>query len=640
MSSPDLSNRSTAVADLFQDLYRQLGKCHDDALQELQEKVSKLKRERSLDAQKLEVYYKRNQQLKEQNKSLQEAVNLLDDRLKTSDCVRCGKLEENLKNSQELNESIIRKLKAEINNLEYENQKLHARLQKLNAPKLQSASSPDAEDGIIPDSPVLASSLPVSNKLKKRKNSNKPKHVRYLEIPLSSSSVTFFSDLKKESDKVTKAEVLVPNTCELEASPVFGTNIYDENMVIAETCALELHSKPRTKPDTAQQKNTKAAQMADVRMNITSFFPSKPHHSSSSLIHSPHSTTAKSPSLLTSIKRGLEIDAISKAKRVKEGSEDEVEGKEESVMSKRVKKLTETEADQRSSKGVAEQSFKETSGSKEKSEPGRNINQTVNSGSPEFKKPNRTDAAHRRSDAPGGDQKHDVEPMWSIDPALALSMYESEPEKEETQACNGELEDSDCTWISHSVLQEHSEHDQDHAAEPGIGEKANDSLERMFDTSECGEYRSYNCSELGQNHRDGDDDDEKDEDHGSPESSPSFMRRRKDGQATFAHVAVVRKKEERRKLKGTTCKECEIYYAHLPEEEKQKKLGACSRHRFQYLPPATPENFWEVGFPSTQTCIDRGYIHEETNPQARMRRRQPFNALFSQKKKQPETQTS
>lgn len=26
----------------------------------------------------------------------------------------------------------------------------------------------------------------------------------------------------------------------------------------------------------------------------------------------------------------------------------------------------------------------------------------------------------------------------------------------------------------------------------------------------------------------------------------------------FAHMAVIRKKDERRKLKGTTCKECEI----------------------------------------------------------------------------------
>lgn len=48
------------------------------------------------------------------------------------------------------------------------------------------------------------------------------------------------------------------------------------------------------------------------------------------------------------------------------------------------------------------------------------------------------------------------------------------------------------------------------------------------------------------------------------------------------------------------------YYAHLPEDEKKQKLSACSRHRFLYIPPCTPENFWEVGFPSTQTCIDRG----------------------------------
>lgn len=102
---------------------------------------------------------------------------------------------------------------------------------------------------------------------------------------------------------------------------------------------------------------------------------------------------------------------------------------------------------------------------------------------------------------------------------------------------------------------------------------------------------------------------------------------------TFAHMAVVRKKDERRKLKGTTCKECELvsiltikpanadrlhlwshfnhvdveqYYAHLTEEERQVKLSACSRHRFLYIPPSTPENFWEVGFPSTQTCIERG----------------------------------
>ncbi|XP_060920191.1 DNA endonuclease RBBP8-like [Labrus mixtus] len=109
---------------------------------------------------------------------------------------------------------------------------------------------------------------------------------------------------------------------------------------------------------------------------------------------------------------------------------------------------------------------------------------------------------------------------------------------------------------------------------------------------------------------------------------------------TFAHVVVIRKKDERRKLKGATCKECDVYYAHLPEDEKQKKLSSCSRHRFLYIPPCTPENFWEVGFPSTQTCIDRGYVREEKKPEARTRRRQPFNALFSPKRNHQDSDNS
>lgn len=50
------------------------------------------------------------------------------------------------------------------------------------------------------------------------------------------------------------------------------------------------------------------------------------------------------------------------------------------------------------------------------------------------------------------------------------------------------------------------------------------------------------------------------------------------------------------------------YYADLSEAERVKKLSACSRHRFRYLPPSTPDHFWEVGFPSTQTCVDRGML--------------------------------
>ncbi|CAI9589880.1 unnamed protein product, partial [Staurois parvus] len=105
----------------------------------------------------------------------------------------------------------------------------------------------------------------------------------------------------------------------------------------------------------------------------------------------------------------------------------------------------------------------------------------------------------------------------------------------------------------------------------------------------------------------------------------------------FPHIEVVRNKEERRKLLGHTCKECEMYYADLPEEERAKKLASCSRHRFRYIPPSTPENFWEVGFPSTQTCKDRGYIKEEMSPCQRPRRRLPYNSMFPTKGKEQKT---
>ena len=106
----------------------------------------------------------------------------------------------------------------------------------------------------------------------------------------------------------------------------------------------------------------------------------------------------------------------------------------------------------------------------------------------------------------------------------------------------------------------------------------------------------------------------------------------------FPHIEVVRKKEERRKLLGHTCKEWEIYYADIPAEEREKKLASCSRHRFRYIPPNTPENFWEVDFPSTQTSMERGYIKEDLDPCPRPKRRQPYNAVFSPKGKEQKTE--
>nr|XP_020480668.1 DNA endonuclease RBBP8-like [Monopterus albus] len=75
-----MSSRTNKPAELFEDLWRQLRECHQNALQELEAKVRKLKRERCLDAEKLEVFHSRNQQLKEQNEALQNAIGLLEER--------------------------------------------------------------------------------------------------------------------------------------------------------------------------------------------------------------------------------------------------------------------------------------------------------------------------------------------------------------------------------------------------------------------------------------------------------------------------------------------------------------------------------------------------------------------------------
>lgn len=59
--------------------------------------------------------------------------------------------------------------------------------------ELQRVSSPEQEEGIIPDSPVLHSSLPVANKLRKHRHFHSSKHVRYAETHPRKPSKSLFS---------------------------------------------------------------------------------------------------------------------------------------------------------------------------------------------------------------------------------------------------------------------------------------------------------------------------------------------------------------------------------------------------------------------------------------------------------------
>ncbi|XP_037748686.1 DNA endonuclease RBBP8 isoform X3 [Chelonia mydas] len=252
--------------------------------------------------------------------------------------------------------------------------------------------------------------------------------------------------------------------------------------------------------------------------------------------------------------------------------------------------------------------------------------------------------------------------QWSIDPGADLSQYKMDitviGTKEGSQSRVGGETDMDYTYVSESMLLKMKTQEQKGESSPKGERKMNDSLAEMFDRTSYEEYKS--CLEEDSSSACGEKENPLEEEEENEEvlSASKLMKHenkqdktkqkafvepyfksdeRKNTVLGFPHIEVVRKREERRKLLGHTCKECEIYYADIPEGEREKKLAACSRHRFRYIPPSTPENFWEVGFPSTQTCVERGYIKEDLAPCHRPKRRQPYNVMFSPKGKEQKT---
>ncbi|XP_010072340.1 PREDICTED: DNA endonuclease RBBP8, partial [Pterocles gutturalis] len=253
--------------------------------------------------------------------------------------------------------------------------------------------------------------------------------------------------------------------------------------------------------------------------------------------------------------------------------------------------------------------------------------------------------------------------QWSIDPGADLSQYKMDVTVIDTKGgsqsrVGGEVVDMDYTYVSESVLLKMKNQDQNQESSPRGEKKMNDTLTDLFDRTSHEEYESClpedspsACEEKETLHDEEQDKGitaaskelKKHEDKQDKAKQKAFVEpyfksyERKNVVLDFPHIEVVRKKEERRKLPGHTCKECEIYYADIPEEEREKKLASCSRHRFRYIPPNTPENFWEVGFPSTQTCVERGYIKEDLAPCQRPKRRQPYAVMFSPKAKEQRT---
>ncbi|XP_039259879.2 uncharacterized protein LOC120336298 isoform X2 [Styela clava] len=111
----------------------------------------------------------------------------------------------------------------------------------------------------------------------------------------------------------------------------------------------------------------------------------------------------------------------------------------------------------------------------------------------------------------------------------------------------------------------------------------------------------------------------------------------------FKYQEVVRKRDEREKLDGKACAQCEAYYGNLPENERREIMKKVCRHKHVDAPPSTPEHFWEVGIPGTAECRRRGYIVDETNlptksrqqnqEAPRSRRKKPLEPYFSSNKR-------
>ncbi|XP_004684043.1 PREDICTED: DNA endonuclease RBBP8 [Condylura cristata] len=241
--------------------------------------------------------------------------------------------------------------------------------------------------------------------------------------------------------------------------------------------------------------------------------------------------------------------------------------------------------------------------------------------------------------------------QWSIDPGADFSQYKMDvtvidtKDGSQSRLAGGETVDMDCTLVSETMLLKMKKQEHKGEKSPNEEREMNDSLEDMFDRTTHEEYESCLPESFPQvvdeeeefsttTKKSNAHSDKQDKVKQKAFVEPYFKEdERETGLPNFPHIEVVRKKEERRKLLGHTCKECEIYYADIPGEEREKKLASCSRHRFRHIPPSTPENFWEVGFPSTQTCMERGYIKEDLDPCPRPKRRQPYNAMFSPKGK-------
>lgn len=712
-------------ADYFKELWSKLKECHDKEVKGLLLKISKLKTDRRRDAERLDEFFTKTQQLREQQKSLHDTITVLEDRLRAGLCDRCAVTEEHMKKKQQEFENIrqqnlelVNELINERNSLQDENKKISEQLQKMQQ-RLEEQEQYMEE--CIPGSPVLF--LSTSNRMRRKREN---RHVRYTEqkctdleqiggldergkIPLSST----------QRHVLSEGEILVADTCDPQLSPV-SSNYSAADKVIGECPEKTLFNLAPVVAETLEcdEPGHQNKLQGDSRKRTVGL--GHPKHNSDNQGFSEPSEKELSPVFGASaaVKKSLGLSACFSPSVLASGQKSHVIAESSTARLRQVTlhnvaqphakdssgKIINgnclTSKDSQGDRGVQEAALKSFSKSSPEEEPPVHIKEDVSA----FCKPplpkdaleSSTSNAMKVADdheprskrlrtglgvgepasvlqpnlcrlkrdtqVPNEQDKTTLESVqWSIDPGADLSQYKMDVTVIDTKAgiqarTGAETMDMDYTYVSDSILLKMK--NQEQASSPKGDTRENNSFSEIFDRTSCEEYESYLDDEnVPECHSESP---QKEEERRIETSTAKRDLQRYENEQgkiiqkalaepcvksnersndvlDFPHIEVIRKKEERRKLPGHTCKECEIYYADYPEAEREKKLATCSRHRSRYVPPPTPENFWEVGFPSTQMCMQRGYIKEDLGPCPRPKRRQPYNVMFSPKGKEQKT---
>ncbi|XP_053104410.1 DNA endonuclease RBBP8 isoform X2 [Hemicordylus capensis] len=349
------------TTDYFKELWSKLKECHDKEVKGLQSKISKLKTERCLDAERLEEFYTKNQQLREQQKALCDTITVLEDRLRAGLCDRCAVTEEHMKKKQQEFENIrqqnlklITELMNERNNLQDENKMISEQLQQM---QQKIKEQEQHTETFIPDSPVQPLPFSLINRIRRKREN---RHVRYTEQRCTSSEqmgrtnelgkVTLSSTQKHVC---SREEILVADTCDPQlSSPVSNeertgecpatTSPFNLAAVVAETLGLHepvlqnkqgnsrkqlVHELPRSNSDNLGLSDP--SENTPPSIDLDSKVPSPVFGASANVKTALGLNTSLSPSVLaTGRKSNLKINPINNSSRI--GSE-KVRSKSEDV---------------------------------------------------------------------------------------------------------------------------------------------------------------------------------------------------------------------------------------------------------------------------------------------------------------------